>query len=64
MMFRESFPKKVWNIIMLNPHPFADEIKRYRKVEVLLVTRDRRTGVMEKVLNRLETLSGATFLSV
>ena len=38
---------------MLNPHPFAGEIKRHPEVEVLLVTRDGRAGVMNKVLNRL-----------
>jgi nucleoside-triphosphatase len=45
--------KKVLGTIMLNPHPFADEIKRHPKVEVLLVTRDNRTEVMKKVLNWL-----------
>jgi len=38
---------------MLNPHPFADQIKRHPEVEVLLVTRDNRTEVMKKVLNWL-----------
>jgi nucleoside-triphosphatase THEP1 len=38
---------------MLNPHPFADEIKRHPEVETLLVTRDNRTEVMKKVLNWL-----------
>ena len=41
--------KKVLGTIMLNPHPFADEIKRHPEVEVLLVTRDNRTEVMRKV---------------
>jgi hypothetical protein len=27
---------------MLNPHPFADEIKRHPEVEVLPVTRDNK----------------------
>jgi nucleoside-triphosphatase len=45
--------KKVLGTIMLNPHPFADEIKRHPKVEVLLVTRDNRTEVMKEVLNWL-----------
>jgi nucleoside-triphosphatase THEP1 len=35
---------------MLNPHPFADEIKRRPEVEILLVTRDNRTVVMKKVI--------------
>jgi nucleoside-triphosphatase len=45
--------KKVLSTIMLNPHPFADEIKRRPEVETLLVTRDNRTEVMKKVLNWL-----------
>jgi nucleoside-triphosphatase THEP1 len=45
--------KKVLSTIMLNPHPFADEIKRRPEVETLLVTRDNRTQVMRKVLNWL-----------
>jgi nucleoside-triphosphatase len=45
--------KKVLGTIMLNPHPFADEIKRRPEVETLLVTRDNRTEVMKKVLNWL-----------
>jgi len=36
---------------MLNPHPFADEIKRHLEVETLLVTRENRTEVMKKVLD-------------
>jgi len=45
--------KKVLGTIMLNPHPFADEIKRHPEVETLLVTRDNRTEVTKKVLNWL-----------
>jgi nucleoside-triphosphatase len=45
--------KKVLGTIMLNPHPFADEIKRHPEVETLLITRDNRTEVMKKVLNWL-----------
>jgi nucleoside-triphosphatase len=45
--------KKVLGTIMLNPHPFADEIKRHPEVEVLLVTRDNRPQVMNKVLGWL-----------
>jgi nucleoside-triphosphatase len=45
--------KKVLGTIMLNPHPFADEIKRHPEVETLLVTSDNRTEVMRKVLNWL-----------
>ena len=45
--------KKVLGTIMLNPHPFADEIKRHPEAETLLVTRDNRAEVMRKVLNWL-----------
>ena len=45
--------KKVLGTIILNPHPFADEIKRHPEVETLLVTRENRTEVMRKVLNWL-----------
>jgi nucleoside-triphosphatase THEP1 len=45
--------KKVLGTIMFNTHPFADEIKRRPEVETLLVTRDNRIDVMDKVLNWL-----------
>ena len=45
--------KKVLGTIMLNPHPFADEVKLHPQVETLLVTRENRTEVMRKVLNWL-----------
>jgi nucleoside-triphosphatase len=45
--------KKVLGTIMLNPHPFADEIKRHPEVETLLITRENRTEIMKKVLNWL-----------
>lgn len=38
---------------MLNPRPFADEIKRRPETEALLAARDNRTEVMRKVLDRL-----------
>jgi len=44
-----SSGKKVLGTIMLNPHPFADEIKRHPEVETLLVTRDNRNEVTRKV---------------
>jgi len=53
MVSQESFPKKVLGTIMLNHHPFADEIKRHPEVATLLVTRDNRTEVMKKVWNCL-----------
>jgi nucleoside-triphosphatase len=43
--------KKVLGTVMLNHHPFADEIKRHPQAEVLLVTRDNRSEVMEKILD-------------
>jgi formylmethanofuran dehydrogenase subunit A len=49
----EFFPNKVLGTTMLNPHPFAGEIKRHPEVEVLLAARDNRTEVMKKVLNWL-----------
>jgi len=45
--------KKVLGTIMLNPHPFADEIKLHPQVETVLITRDNRTEVMKKVSNWL-----------
>jgi nucleoside-triphosphatase len=39
--------RRVLGTIMLNPHPFADEIKRHPKVEVLLVTRDTRPQIIK-----------------
>jgi len=44
-----SSGRKVLGTIMLNPHPFADEIKRHSVVETLLVTRDNRTDILSKV---------------
>jgi len=51
---------RVLGTIMLNPHPFADEIKRHPEVEVLLVTRDNRTEVMKKVLDWIAFYQSAT----
>jgi nucleoside-triphosphatase len=45
--------RRVLGTIMLKPHPFADEIKRHPDVEVLLVTRDSHTEVMNRVLDWL-----------
>ena len=45
--------KRVLGTIMLNPHPFADEIKCRPEVEVLLLTRDNRPEIMNKVLDWL-----------
>ena len=48
-----SSGKKVLGTIMLNPHPFADKIKRYPEVETLLVTRDNRHEVLRELLGWL-----------
>jgi nucleoside-triphosphatase THEP1 len=53
MVSLEFFPKKVLGTIMLNSRPFADEINRHPEVEVLLVTRDARTDVLNRVLKWL-----------
>jgi nucleoside-triphosphatase len=45
--------KKVLGTIMLDPHPFADEIKRRPEVELVTVTRDNHGEVMSGVLNWL-----------
>ena len=45
--------KRILGTIMLNPHPFADQIKRHPQVETILVTRDNRTEVMKRVLSWL-----------
>jgi len=49
--------KKVLGTIMLNPHPFADEIKRHPEVKVLLVTRSNHNQVLREILNWLEIAS-------
>jgi nucleoside-triphosphatase len=45
--------RRVLGTIMLNPHPFADDIKERPEVELLTVTRDNRSEVMSRVLNWL-----------
>jgi len=45
--------KKILGTIMLNPHPFADQIKCHPEADVLLVTRENRPQVMNKILNWL-----------
>ena len=50
MVSLEFLPERVLETIVLNPHPFADEIKCHPEVEVLPVTRDNRAEVMRKVL--------------
>jgi len=50
--------KKVLGTIMLNHHPFADEIKRHPQADVLLVTKDNHTEVMKKVLDWIALYPG------
>jgi len=45
--------KRVLGTIMLNPHPFADEIKHHPEVETVLVTKGNRADVFEKILHWL-----------
>ena len=45
--------KKVLGTIMLNSHPWADEIKRHPNVDVILLTRENRDQVLDKILNCL-----------
>lgn len=49
-----SGSKKVLGTIMLNPHPFADEIKSRPEVETITVTRDNRPEVMARILRWLD----------
>ncbi len=49
--------KKILGTIMLNPNPFADEIKRHPEVEVLLVTRSNCNQALREILNWLEIAS-------
>jgi nucleoside-triphosphatase THEP1 len=44
---------------MLQPHPFADQIKHDPRVEVLLVSKANRDQVFDKVTDWLRT-PGAT----
>jgi nucleoside-triphosphatase len=45
--------KRVLGTIMLNPHTFADQIKRHPEVEVLPVTSDNRPQVLNRVMHWL-----------
>jgi hypothetical protein len=47
---------------MLNPHPFADQIKRYPEVETLLVTRDNKKN--ELLLTELTIWTIVTHLGL
>ncbi len=41
--------KRVLGSIMLGPHPFSDRVKRHPRVETLIVSRDDRTEVEERI---------------
>jgi nucleoside-triphosphatase len=45
--------KKVLGTIMLNPHPFADEIKRHPNVKVVQVSVDNRKHIMKEIIKWL-----------
>ncbi|MBA7506913.1 Nucleoside-triphosphatase THEP1 [subsurface metagenome] len=53
--FREAvwqaiiFGKRVLGTIMLNPNPFADEIKHHPEVKTLLVTSDNRKQALAEI---------------
>lgn len=46
--------KRALGTIMLNPNPFADQIKQHPELKVLLITRDNRNQTLSEVLNWLE----------
>jgi nucleoside-triphosphatase len=46
--------KKVLGTVMLNPYPFADDIKRHPRVQVVEVTRDNQMQVLKDVTNWLK----------
>lgn len=46
--------KKVLGTIMLNPHPFADEIKRHPKVRVVEVTLTNHEQVLKEITDWLK----------
>ena len=45
---------KVLGTIMLSPHPFADKIKQYPKVKVLLLSRANHSQVLGEILSWLK----------
>jgi len=45
--------KRVLGTIMLNSHPFADEVKRHPEVKTLMVTRANHSEVLKEVLEWL-----------
>jgi nucleoside-triphosphatase len=49
--------KKVLGTIMLNPHPFADGVKRHPKVKVVELTRVNHDQVLTEILDWLKGTS-------
>ena len=45
--------KKVLGTIMLNPHPFADQVKKHPQVKIVNVSRANRDKVLVEILNWL-----------
>jgi nucleoside-triphosphatase len=45
--------KKVLGTIMLNPHPFADEVKRHPNVKVVELTRANHDQVLKEIIDWL-----------
>jgi nucleoside-triphosphatase len=46
--------KKVLGTIMLNPYPFADDIKRHRNVKIVELTRANHDRVLKEILDWLK----------
>jgi nucleoside-triphosphatase len=46
--------KKVLGTIMLNPHPFADDVRRRPNVKVVELTRDNHDQVLKEILDWLK----------
>ena len=47
--------KRVLGTIMLNPNPWADEIKRHPRVNLITLTRDNHQQILEELYHWLET---------
>ena len=47
--------KKILGTIMLNSHPWVDEIKSYPNVNIITVTRDNNERILEEIKGWLET---------
>jgi nucleoside-triphosphatase len=47
--------KKILATIMLNPHPFADEVKRHPSVKLVELTRDNRERVLKEIVDWIKS---------